>query len=67
MKLVTGGTGLLGSHLLVELTKKNYPVRSIFRDEKKIEHVKNLSLLFSRKLEKLLAKNRMDKSRHFRY
>jgi nucleoside-diphosphate-sugar epimerase len=42
MKLVTGGTGLLGSHLLVELTKKNYPLRSIYRDEKKIDNVKKI-------------------------
>ncbi len=42
MKLVTGGTGLLGSHLLIELTKKNDSIRSIFRDEKKIEDVQNL-------------------------
>lgn len=35
MILVTGGTGLLGSHLLYELTNLGYPVRALYRDEKK--------------------------------
>ncbi|MBU2649634.1 MAG: NAD-dependent epimerase/dehydratase family protein [Bacteroidetes bacterium] len=37
MNLVTGGTGLVGSHLLLELARKNIPVRAIFRDPEKIE------------------------------
>jgi len=31
MILVTGGTGLLGSHLLYELVKRNQPVRALYR------------------------------------
>ena len=33
MILVTGGTGLLGSHLLFSLTENNQKVRAIFRYE----------------------------------
>lgn len=49
MILVTGGTGLVGSHLLTELVKRNLPVRAIYRSaipplgeniEKQIEWVK---------------------------
>ena len=39
MIFVTGGTGLLGSHLLVELTKADVPVRAIYRSEKKRNQV----------------------------
>ncbi|NJM15380.1 MAG: NAD-dependent epimerase/dehydratase family protein [Bacteroidales bacterium] len=35
MYLVTGGTGLLGSHLLVELTQTNDFVKAIYRNETK--------------------------------
>jgi nucleoside-diphosphate-sugar epimerase len=42
MKLVTGGTGLLGSHLLVELTKKDSPIRSIYRDKKRLQEVQHI-------------------------
>ncbi|MBL1279761.1 MAG: NAD-dependent epimerase/dehydratase family protein [Fluviicola sp.] len=42
MIFVTGGTGLLGSHLLVDLTKKNEAVRAIYRSEKKKEQLKEV-------------------------
>ncbi|TSA26756.1 MAG: NAD-dependent epimerase/dehydratase family protein [Bacteroidetes bacterium] len=42
MILVTGGTGLLGSHLLFELLKKNLPVRAIWRNEARKEMVKKI-------------------------
>ena len=35
MIFVTGGTGLLGSHLLVELAQNNQDIRAIYRCEKK--------------------------------
>lgn len=35
MIYVTGGTGLLGSHLLIELTKEKNSIRAIYRSEKK--------------------------------
>jgi dihydroflavonol-4-reductase len=36
MILVTGGTGLLGAHLLLKLCEGLTPVRAIYRDEKRI-------------------------------
>ena len=40
MILVTGGTGLLGSHLLFRLSAETQSIRAIYRDAAKIEHVK---------------------------
>jgi dihydroflavonol-4-reductase len=40
MILVTGGTGLVGSHLLVHLTQKNDLIRVIYRTSKSIEKAK---------------------------
>ena len=57
MIFVTGGTGLLGSHLLYNLSQQNAPIRAIFRDENKVKQVfkifqyydpENASSLFSK-------------------
>jgi dihydroflavonol-4-reductase len=43
MILVTGGTGLLGSHLLFQLTQSdNVPINAIYRNESRITQVKKL-------------------------
>ncbi|MBT8267775.1 MAG: NAD-dependent epimerase/dehydratase family protein [Flavobacteriaceae bacterium] len=42
MILVTGGTGLVGSHLLFKLSKKHQKIRAIYRNEKKIDKVKHV-------------------------
>ena len=42
MILVTGATGLVGSHLLVKLLQENEAVKALFRSEKQIEKVKNV-------------------------
>lgn len=42
MILVTGATGLVGSHLLVELLQENEEVKALFRSEKQIKKVKNV-------------------------
>jgi nucleoside-diphosphate-sugar epimerase len=42
MILVTGGTGLVGAHLLYHLVKNNEKVRAIYRSEEKIEAVKKV-------------------------
>lgn len=42
MILVTGGTGLLGSHILIELSKSNNSIRAIYRYDNRIEYVKSL-------------------------
>ena len=43
MILVTGGTGMVGSHLLFELTKERVrKVRAIYRKEPSLESVKRI-------------------------
>ena len=42
MILVTGGTGLVGFHLLLQLSQEENAIRAIYRSEKKLQHVKNL-------------------------
>ena len=42
MILVTGGTGLVGSHLLVRLTQENEPIRAIYRTHESIKKTKNV-------------------------
>lgn len=42
MILVTGGTGLLGSHLLYQLSLEGQTVRALYRDKKRIETVEKL-------------------------
>lgn len=42
MILVTGGTGLVGSHLLFKLISKGEKVRAIYRREHKLEKVKQV-------------------------
>lgn len=42
MILVTGGTGLVGSHLLYHLSLKNDKIRAIYRTESSLEKVKKV-------------------------
>lgn len=42
MVLVTGGTGLVGSHLLLNLAMSNTKVRAIYRTSSKLEKVKKI-------------------------
>ncbi len=42
MILVTGGTGLVGFHLLLQLSQEKEAIRAIYRTEKKLQHVRNL-------------------------
>lgn len=42
MVFVTGGTGLIGSHLLVELVQKHEQITAIYNDPKKIETVEQI-------------------------
>lgn len=48
MILVTGSTGLIGSHLLYKLTSDNsLKIRALYRDSSKIEKVKSLFLYYN--------------------
>lgn len=42
MILVTGATGLVGFHLLLQLSSENEAIRAIYRSEKKRNHIKKL-------------------------
>lgn len=48
MILVTGGTGLVGAHLLLHLTQDNVAVRAIYRDIKSIEKTKSLFRMYQK-------------------
>jgi nucleoside-diphosphate-sugar epimerase len=42
MVFVTGGTGLIGSHLMVELVQKHSRITAIYNDPEKIDRVKQI-------------------------
>ncbi len=47
MILVTGGTGLVGSHLLVKLMQKGEKVRAIYRSQASLEKCKKVFLAYN--------------------
>ncbi|NNE31598.1 MAG: NAD-dependent epimerase/dehydratase family protein [Winogradskyella sp.] len=56
MILVTGGTGLVGSHLLYTLVTNQEPVRAIYRREKTLQRVKHVFSYFSENADALFDK-----------
>ncbi len=46
MVLVTGGTGLVGAHLLHKLVSNKESVRAIYRNERKLQNVKNVFAIY---------------------
>ena len=56
MILVTGGTGLVGSHLLYHLTQKHDTVRAIYRTNEKREHVKNIFSFYTGDVQQYFSK-----------
>jgi nucleoside-diphosphate-sugar epimerase len=56
MILVTGGTGLVGSHLLFKLTQKGHRVRAIFRNDKKIEAVRHVFSYYTENVDAYFSK-----------
>ena len=45
MNLVTGGTGLVGSHIILDLLRKDLPVRALKRSKSNLEPI-ILSIFF---------------------
>ena len=56
MILVTGGTGLVGSHLLYKLVQNNNRVRAIFRTKDKIQAVKHVFSYYTEDVDTLFSK-----------
>ena len=56
MILVTGGTGLVGSHLLYKLVCHGESVRAIYRREHKLELVKRVFAYYTQDFEALFSK-----------
>lgn len=56
MILVTGGTGLIGSHLLYHLTSKGQSVRAIYRSEKRIQKTKQVFAYYGTEINVLFNK-----------
>lgn len=56
MILVTGGTGLVGTHLLFHLLNENKQIRAIYRNEKKFENVKHIFNYYSKDADTLFNK-----------
>lgn len=54
MILVTGGTGLVGAHLLYRLISDNESVRAIYRTERKLENVKRVFSCYTEDYENLI-------------
>jgi dihydroflavonol-4-reductase len=56
MIFVTGGTGLVGSHLLYDLVKKGLSVRALLRSGSSTEEVKKIFSFYSENADELFSK-----------
>lgn len=56
MIFVTGGTGLVGAHLLFELVQKHDAVKALFRSEKRRDHVLDIFKFYSNEADSLFKK-----------
>ncbi|MCB4807053.1 NAD-dependent epimerase/dehydratase family protein [Tamlana sp. 62-3] len=56
MILVTGGTGLVGAHLLFNLVNNNQNVRAIYRNERKFSNVKSVFSCYTNDVDALFDK-----------
>jgi len=56
MILVTGGTGLVGSHLLYNLTKNKNKVRAIYRSDSTLDKVKDVFKLYENNIDNQFKK-----------
>ena len=53
MILITGGTGLVGAHLLYKLVSEHKKVKAIYRNESKIANTKNVFSCYTRDFDTL--------------
>ncbi|WP_300435722.1 NAD-dependent epimerase/dehydratase family protein [Christiangramia sp.] len=60
MILVTGGTGLVGSHLLFKLAQKNEKLRALYRPTSDLNQVRKIFGYYSEKAEADLLFNRIE-------
>ena len=56
MILVTGGTGLVGAHLLYQLTQDNEQVKAIYRSEEKLALVKKVFSYYTNNVDNAFVK-----------
>jgi uncharacterized protein YbjT (DUF2867 family) len=56
MILVTGGTGLVGSHLLFKLVNNGETVRAIYRRSHKLESVKKVFAYYTKSVDEFYNK-----------
>lgn len=56
MILVTGGTGLLGSHLLFHLAQREEKIRATYRTQKKLEVLKNIFSFYTDDVDEFFNK-----------
>lgn len=56
MIFVTGGTGLVGSHLLLQLAQKQIPIKALYRTEERRQHVLKIFALYSEESRALFEK-----------
>lgn len=56
MILVTGGTGLVGSHLLYQLTTQHKQVKAIYRTKNSLDSVKKVFSYFTDDVDELFSK-----------
>jgi len=56
MIFVTGGTGLVGSHLLFDLVKKGEHVRALYRKDSNVEEVRKIFSYYTDQVDELFSK-----------
>jgi nucleoside-diphosphate-sugar epimerase len=56
MILVTGGTGMLGAHLLLDLTKKESKIRALKRKTSNLDNVKKIFSFYEPEIDKFYSK-----------